>query len=134
MARGTRSPAKEGPSTDEDVIFEVTLSVLGYREAGEWVALALELDLRGFGATFHEAVEDLRDLVRMQVSFAHFKGQPEMVWKPAEGVWWGLFQQVRRDFLEASVRERQPSEDDYSIAEIRIPPAHEIASFSQADA
>lgn len=133
MVRSAMSPARAFPPT-ETVTYEFTLSVLGYREEGEWVALALEVDLRGFGSTFHEAVEDLRDLVRMQVSFAHFKGQSEMVWKPAEGVWWGIFLQVRRDFLEASVRERPPSEDDYSIAGIRIPPAHEITSFSQADA
>jgi hypothetical protein len=132
MARSITSPAKAPPPT-ETATYEFTLSVLGYREEGEWVALALEVDLRGFGSTFHEAVEDLRDLVRMQVSFAHYKGQPEMVWKPAEGVWWGLFLQVRRDFLEASVRERQPADDDYSIAGIRIPAAHEIASFSRAD-
>jgi|SRR5579862_4014510 len=132
MAHSNTSPASAEPCpSTETVTYEFTLSVLGYREEeGEWIALALELDLRGFGTTFREAVEDLKDLVRMQVSFAHFKGQPEMVWKPAEGVWWGIFSQVRRDFLEASVLEKRPSEDDYSIAGIGIPPAHEIAGFS----
>jgi hypothetical protein len=116
-------------------IFALTLNVLGYRENDEWVALAMEMDLRGYGPTFEEAVRDLADLVRMQVSFAHFKGQPEMVWKPAEGVWWELFAEVRRNLLEASMRTgHYPPNEDYSIAGIRIPPAHEIANFSQVDA
>jgi len=31
---------------------QVTLNILGYREESEWVALALEMDLRGCGKTF----------------------------------------------------------------------------------
>jgi hypothetical protein len=65
----------------------ITFSVLGYEEDGEWVALALEMDLRGYGATFDNALADLADLVAMQVSFAFHKNQPEMIWKPAEPVW-----------------------------------------------
>jgi hypothetical protein len=30
-------------------ICNVTLNILGYREDNEWVALALEMDLRGYG-------------------------------------------------------------------------------------
>lgn len=114
-------------------IYELTLNVLGYREETGWTALALEMDLRGYGESFKDAVEDLMDLVRMQISFAHFKGQPEMVWKPAEGAWWSLFAQVRRERLEASVAQTSQDEDDYGIAGLRIPPAHEIANFSQVD-
>lgn len=95
----------------------------------------MEMDLRGYGPTFEEAVNDLIDLVDMQVSFAHLKKQPEMVWKPAEGIWWELFAQVRRNLLEASMRAgHRSSDEDYSIAGIRIPPAHEISAFCQTDA
>ncbi len=67
----------------------ITLSILGYQEDEEWVALALEMDLRGYGPTFEEALGELRDPVAAQISFALFKGQPDMIWKPAEGVWLG---------------------------------------------
>lgn len=71
--------------------FEIFLSVLGYEEDGEWVALALEMDLRGYGPTFEEAFSDLRDLVMMQISFALFKGQPGLIEYPADIVWWERF-------------------------------------------
>ena len=74
----------------------VTVNVLGYREDGEWVALALEMDLRGYGQTFREALEELTDLVRTQIRFAQFKGQPDMIWKSAEPVWFERFADVRR--------------------------------------
>jgi hypothetical protein len=74
--------------SDDTPIYELTLNVLGYREHGEWAAIALEMDLRGFGSSFQGAVQNLMELVRMQVSFAHFKRQPEMVLRPADPIWW----------------------------------------------
>jgi hypothetical protein len=38
----------------------VTLNIPGYFEDSEWVALALEMDLRGYGKTFYKALEDLK--------------------------------------------------------------------------
>lgn len=65
----------------------ISLNVLGYQEEqGGWVALALEMDLRGYGETFDEAFEDLAELINMQVSFSRFKGQPELIWKAAASV------------------------------------------------
>ena len=82
-------------------VFEASLNVLGYREEGDWVALAMEMDLRGYGSTFAEALDDLADLVQTQIDFAHFKGQPELIWKPAEPVWWARFAEAQRAALEA---------------------------------
>jgi hypothetical protein len=65
----------------------ITLNVLVYQEEGEWVALALEMDLRGYGNTSEEALRDLEDLVGMQISFSRLTGQPELVWKAAEPIW-----------------------------------------------
>jgi len=71
---------------------QTTLNVLGYKDGDEVVALALEMDLRGHGATFDEAFDDLKDLVRMQLGFALFKhGSPDMAYFPAEPVWFALF-------------------------------------------
>jgi hypothetical protein len=77
----------------------ITLNVLGYQEEGEWVALALEMDLRGYGETFDEAFADLGDLVRMQIAFSRFKGQPELIWKAADPIWF----EKRSSFLFDSV-------------------------------
>lgn len=116
----------------------ITLNVLGYQEEGEWVALALEMDLRGYGETFDEAFADLGDLVRMQIAFSRFKGQPELIWKAADPIWFERFAEVRREYLEALVRESEMIEPEYSIAGLPIPPAHVIeslkGSFVQAEA
>ena len=39
--------------------FRIAADVLGYREAEDYVALALEMDLRGYGSSFAEALRDL---------------------------------------------------------------------------
>ncbi len=119
---------------------ELFLNVLGYRvdEGEEWTALALEMDLRGHGETFDEALGDLFDLVEMQVSFAFFKGQPEMIWKPADPVWLERFAEVRqarlRDIYGGS--ETRPEKGSYRVRGMPIPPPHVIADlpeFSQAN-
>ncbi len=108
----------------------VTLNVLGYQEDGEWVALALEMDLRGYGDTFEEAQKDLSDLVGMQISFARFKREPSLIWKPAEAVWFELFAQVRQAYLAAAISDtEEEAEPEYGIAGLPIPPAHVIAAM-----
>ncbi|HYX25308.1 MAG TPA: hypothetical protein VFC23_14225 [Thermoanaerobaculia bacterium] len=101
----------------------ITLNVLGYREEDEWVALALEMDLRGYGETFDKALDDLADLVAMQIGFSRFKGQPELIWKAADPVWFERFAETRREYLEALVRESELSEPEYSVAGLPIPSA-----------
>lgn len=107
----------------------VTLNVLGYREEGEWVALALEMDIRGYGRTFDEALDDLKDLVNVQISFSRFKGQPDLIWKAAEPVWFERFAATRREYLEALVRQSEPVESEYSVAGLPLPPPHVIEAL-----
>jgi hypothetical protein len=77
------SPKKNRAAAKDPVILSgssnpssVAFNVLGYRDEGGWVALALEMDLRGYGSTFEEAQKDLTYLVAMQIGFARSKGQP----------------------------------------------------------
>ena len=74
---------------------EVYVSVLGYREDGHWCALALEMDLRGYGQSFDEALQDLRESMSMQIGFALFKNEPGMIFFPADPVYFSLYAQVR---------------------------------------
>lgn len=107
------------------------LNILGYREEGEWVALALEMDLRGYGETFEEAIEDLRELVFMQISFAHFKNQPEMILRPADPVWFSRFAETRQDLLSHMLEPRSLESAEYLSAGLEIPPPHVIAEISK---
>src|SRR5947199_10333163 len=99
-------PTAEVDST-EAAFRDAVFNVLGYREETEWVALALELDLRGYGKTFDEALRELWDLVVTQIGFALFEGQPEMIWRAAEPVWFERFAETRRERLESLLRERR---------------------------
>ena len=121
---------KSAPKNGTAVPDEVVLSVLGYQEEGGWVALALEMDLRGYGATIDEALTELRDLVAMQMSFARFKGQPEMISKPAEPVYWRLFETAMQDYLRDLTLSSIPTNPEYEARSLSLPPAHVIAELS----
>ena len=107
----------------------ITLNVLGYQDGGEWIALALEMDLRGYGETFEDALKELTELVGMQISFSRFKGQPGLIWKAAEPILFERFAEVRREYIEALVGETEMPEPEYSIAGLPIPDAHVIEAL-----
>ena len=109
--------------------YGVTTNVLGFQEDGEWCALALEMDLRGYGRTFDEALEDLHESVAMQISFAHFKGDMNMIFHPAEAIYFTLFAQVRTDRMIALTSSIAETESEYAVAGMPIPPAHVIDSL-----
>ncbi len=83
------------------ILDNLQLRVLGYQEDEEtWVALALEMDIRGRGKSFAEAQEELEELIEMQIGFAIFKQMPELIFRPAEGddVSKGALADIRRVF------------------------------------
>lgn len=106
------------------------LDVLGYQEEGEWVALALEMDLRGYGDTLSKAVDELEDLVTMQVSFARLKSQPGLVWKPAEAIYWRLFENARRNHLEEIILDATPRNPSFEARGIPLPRPHEVSELA----
>ena len=75
-------------------VCDVTGSVPGFHETGEWCAPALEMDPRGYGQTFEEALEDPNESMTMRIGFAHFKGRTDMNFHPADPVYFPLFAQV----------------------------------------
>ncbi len=135
MAAAKRKPRRKTPqrkreSSKVPVVAEVSLRVLGYREEGEWIALALEMDLRGYGKTFDEAMSDLTDLVAMQIHFALYKGQPEMIFKEAKPQWFLMFEKLKtKTLMDAITRAGAKAEKmpDFMIRGLEIPPANVIA-------
>lgn len=77
---------------------DITFKVLGFYNNKEWNAVALEMDVWGRGETLQEAYNDLEELVLMQISFALYKGKPEMIWRSADPVYF-------RHFTEAVARQ-----------------------------
>jgi hypothetical protein len=81
--------------------FEV--SVVVFREESTWTALALEMNLRGYGSTPKEAIDDVLSMLTAQVSFAVQMGHPESVWNYAEEKYWHMFEEARRRRFVAEV-------------------------------
>ncbi len=135
--RGFRMAKKTKPSKPAPAAHELVLSVLGYREEGEWIALALEMDLRGTGETFEDALSDLHDHVAMQISFARFKQQPELISRPAEPQYWRLFENAMRDYLRNFAVGSFPKNPEYEARSLPLPEPHVIdalSPFRQANA
>lgn len=106
---------------------EFTLSILGMKEAdGTWCALGLEMDLRGYGDTFEKALKDLRDSIAMQIGFAIYKNQPELIAFPADPSFFTLYAQSRAEKLR-HVTSEESDEADYRTGGLSIPAAHVIA-------
>jgi|KBSMisStaDraftv2_1062788.scaffolds.fasta_scaffold844539_2 hypothetical protein len=94
---------------DDTKTFEV--SVIAFRDGSDWTALALEMNLRGYGPTVKEAIDDLVEMLVAQVSFAVQKGHPESVWNRAEEKYWRMFEEVRRNRFVAEISGNEPSAD-----------------------
>ena len=113
------------------------ISVLGFREDESWCALGLEVGIRGYGETFEEACDDLKDLVLMQVSFAVFKGRTDMIWYPADPVYFNLFSRQRKRRL-ADTSMRPAGGNRYRVGSIPFPSPEAVSlekeSFVQATA
>ena len=78
------------------------LNVLGYYDGNEYVALALEMDLRGFGASLQAAMNDLQRQVMLQLGFAlHMHNSPDMAYFPAAPVWFERFAEARNVALRS---------------------------------
>ena len=112
---------------------QIFLHVLIHRSDydGCWAALALEMDIRGYGETPTEALNELGELVEMQISFAKFKGDPLLIWKPADPVWVERFTEARVNQLRESLLDIHPKEEpEYKASGMAMPPAHVIAKLS----
>jgi hypothetical protein len=131
MAKKRPREQKVAVGASTEAQFPVSLNILGYRDDDEWVALALEMDIRGYGASFGDALEDLRDLVFMQISFAHFKGQSEMILKPADPIWFERFAAARQDVLAHILSPESAENADFLPAGMELPSPHVIAKISQ---
>lgn len=109
--------------------FRITVNALGYRESEDYVALALEMDLRGYGSSFEEALHDLEEQVAMQLSFALYKhGAVDMAMRPAEAVYFERFAEAKREAIVSRGRE---SDQEFSAASIPYPSPDDLESMKK---
>lgn len=108
-----------------------TLRGLTYQEDGEFVALVLEMDIRGYGATIEEAVKEAEELVVTQLlSALEVNGGIESAMFPAEEKYFRMYDQVKLSELKALFEEQgQLGGSDLGVAGIRVPEPHVIAQL-----
>lgn len=100
--------------TEEAKLFEVNIFV--FREDSAWTALALEMDVRGYGPSKRAAVSDLMEMLNAQVSFAVQMGHAESVWHRADEEYWRRWEETRRkQFLAEASGSEVPTDQ---IAEL----------------
>ncbi len=68
----------------EKYIYDYPIRVLLYKDSGEWVAHALEMDLVAYGDSEQAALKELNELVSCQISFAHQKRDDSLIDFPAD--------------------------------------------------
>lgn len=111
---------------------QYTVRVLGIHEDGEWCAIALEMSLRGYGATFREALDELREAIDAQLSFALQHNTLDSVWVPAEEHYFRHYEEARRQSMRAYL-ERPEEVDDFeqtgkfAAADLALPHADRTA-------
>jgi hypothetical protein len=87
------------------------VSVIAFREDSGWTALALEMNLRGYGSTVKEAIDGLVEMLVAQASFALQKGHAESAWNRADDKYWRTFEEGRRNRFVAEVSGLEPPTD-----------------------
>src|SRR5437764_12372320 len=89
------------PMSEETKIFEA--NVIVFREESAWTALALEMEVRGYGPTLKAALKDVIGMLEAQITFAIQMGHPESVWHPAEEKYWRMWERARRNQFVADI-------------------------------
>ena len=108
----------------------LNLRVLGYQEDGEWVAHCLEMDVVGHGRSFRTAMNDLRELILMQVTFAMTQNMPSLLDHPAPPDLFMIYERVKRESLSSFTDPARGR--DFPIASIPLPEPAEAARFQFA--
>lgn len=68
----------------------------------EWSAVALEMDLWGFGHTMEEARKDLEELIETQFEFAIGRDETEILNHPTEQKWFDLWEKIENATEQSS--------------------------------
>lgn len=110
---------------------EIALSMLCFEEEGQWVCIVLEMDLYGYGETKELAVEDAKDHVEMQLSFAQYKNDPNLAWRSAPMQYMTLYADLRASSLRDQATTTSSGRKDYLIGGMPMPEPHVIAELSK---
>lgn len=98
--------------SEEPKTFEA--NVIVFREDSMWTALALEMNVRGYGETHDAAIDDLREMLVAQLTYAVQMGHPESVWHRAEEKYWEMWEETRRNQFLAEASGVDAPQDQFA--------------------
>jgi hypothetical protein len=100
MRKRARQSDLAKPFNTDTHVYDIPLRVLIYKEDGEFVAHALEMDLLGYGATQSNAMDALLEMIFCQLSFAHEKKDARLLMFPAEPEIFARWEKAREAALK----------------------------------
>ena len=78
-------------------------------EDGKWCAVALEMDIWGFGNTAEEAMSDLDELIQIQIEFAVGKKKLSILDHPTDRKWFELWDKLQEIKIPQIITQEKPS-------------------------
>ena len=81
-------------------------------EGSKWCAVALEMDIWGFGNTAEEAMSDLDELIKTQIEFAAGKKKLSILDHPTDRKWfelWDKLQEIKEIKIPQIITQKKPS-------------------------
>ena len=110
------------------------LRVLGYEEDGEWCALCLEMDLRGYGDSFDDAMEELHNAIVNQFTFAAQMNNPDLLSFGVEEKYHVMYAQAQQEAMSDYITGSQEAARSQLISELPVPPVEQIPRGAYAQA
>jgi len=104
------------------------VKVIGFKEAGSYTAVALEMDLSGFGDSIEEALEDLEDHIRMQISFALQQNDLSLLERQAPKE----YQDMYRDCMAKFIKQESVSDRFVRCMPFPSPSSFQSGAFAMA--
>ncbi|VAW63651.1 hypothetical protein MNBD_GAMMA10-2973 [hydrothermal vent metagenome] len=97
-------------------ICETPINILGFfnENEGVWSAVALELDLWGYGETKEESIEELVEMIQAQQSFSEFKENPDLLLRSAPAMYFHMYAQAHEEALRANIRHEKIERDTFA--------------------
>lgn len=99
-------------------ICESSINILGFfdKEEGGWSAVALELDVWGFGDTKEESLDELIEAIQAQIGFTEFKDNPDMLLRSAPAMYFRMHAQAQEELLRAKIHHEEIDRDTFAGA------------------
>ncbi len=103
-----RRPKQSTGNHMDTHVYNIQIRVLIYQEDGEFVARALEMDLLGYGKSETEAVEELKQCIECQLTFAHQMNDESLLEFKAEGEFFEQWEQAQQKALKGMILSDKP--------------------------